>query len=288
MPEWFSGDVVANGLRIHYSRTGGDKPALVLSHGATDSGLCWTRVARALEADYDVIMPDARGHGLSDAPESAYASSDRAADLASFIDALGLRRPAAGGHSMGAATTLRLVADYPDLASCAILEDPPFRSGEARPTVPGEKDPRAAMRQVVLEAQADGIAPTIARGRAASPTWSDEEFAPWATAKAHVSLKFLDDLTARGSAEEWREQLPRVTCPVLLVTSDPELGSIVTPEVARAATELLPALQVVRLRGAGHNIRREQFDAFLREIRGFLGVNATLDSGALTSPYRSR
>src|SRR5882672_8468662 len=74
MPEWFSGDIVANGLRIHYSRTGGDKPALVLSHGATDSGLCWTRVARALEADYDVILPDARGHGLSDAPPSGYSS----------------------------------------------------------------------------------------------------------------------------------------------------------------------------------------------------------------------
>ena len=88
MPEWFSGDVVANGLNIHYARTGGDKPALVLSHGATDSGLCWTRVARALEADYDVIMPDARGHGLSDAPPSGYASRDRAADLASLIDAL--------------------------------------------------------------------------------------------------------------------------------------------------------------------------------------------------------
>jgi pimeloyl-ACP methyl ester carboxylesterase len=65
--EWFSGDVVANGIRTHYSRTGGQtgggKPPLVLAHGATDSGLCWSRLARALEADYDVIMPDARGHG---------------------------------------------------------------------------------------------------------------------------------------------------------------------------------------------------------------------------------
>ena len=121
---WFSGDVVANGMHIHYYRTGGDKPPLVLSHGATDSGLCWTRVARVLESNYDLILPDARGHGSSDAPPSGYASSDRAADLAGLIDALGLQRPAIGGHSMGAATTLRLVADYPDLASCAVLEDP--------------------------------------------------------------------------------------------------------------------------------------------------------------------
>src|SRR5437899_2771334 len=61
MSEWFSGDVVANGVRIHYYRTAGDKPPLVLSHGATDSGLCWTRVARALESDYDVICPTRAG-----------------------------------------------------------------------------------------------------------------------------------------------------------------------------------------------------------------------------------
>ena len=71
--DWQSGDIETNGIRMHYHRTGGDKPALVLSHGATDSGLCWTRVARVLEADYDVIMPDARGHGRSDAPATAAA-----------------------------------------------------------------------------------------------------------------------------------------------------------------------------------------------------------------------
>ena len=125
---WSSGDVVANGIKIHYYRTGGNKLPLVLSHGATDNGLCWTRLARALEAGYDVIMPDARGHGLSGAPQEVYTAAERAADLAGFVEALGLEQPAVGGHSMGAGTTLRLVADYPELARCAILEDPGFRS----------------------------------------------------------------------------------------------------------------------------------------------------------------
>ncbi|MBV9356972.1 MAG: alpha/beta fold hydrolase, partial [Chloroflexi bacterium] len=81
MSSWFEGDVVANGIKQHYARTGGDKPVLVLAHGASDSGLCWTRLAQALEGEYDVVMPDARGHGHSDAPESAYGSVDQAADL---------------------------------------------------------------------------------------------------------------------------------------------------------------------------------------------------------------
>ena len=101
MGQWQSGDVTANGIKIHYTRTGGGKTPLVLNHGATDNGLCWTPVARALEADYDVTMPDARGHGLSAAPEEGYGAGEQAADLAGLIEALEIERPAVGGHSMG-------------------------------------------------------------------------------------------------------------------------------------------------------------------------------------------
>ncbi|MCP4687120.1 MAG: alpha/beta hydrolase, partial [Desulfobacterales bacterium] len=106
MSEWFSGEVVANGIKIHYTRTGGDKPPVVLSHGFTDNGLCWTRAAWVLEKDYDVVMYDARGHGLSDAPEAGYSAEDHAADLAGLIQALELKdpRPVLMGHSMGAST----------------------------------------------------------------------------------------------------------------------------------------------------------------------------------------
>jgi len=282
MPDWFSDDVKANGLRIHYYRTVGDKPPLVLSHGATDSGLCWTRVARDLESDYDVILPDARGHGQSDAPASGYTSADGAADLAGFIDALGLQHPAVGGHSMGAATTLRFIADHPDVPPCAVLEDPPFWLGERPTPAPGHENPRDAIRRTVLEAKENGLKATIVRGRAASPTWADEEFEPWAQAKVQVSRAFLDDLSRGPMTPEWLDQLPLVSCPVLLVTGDPELGGIVSQEVAEKARQLLPALQVVHIGGAGHNIRREQFGPFVAEVRAFLAAHVPTRAGART------
>ena len=37
---WPEGTVEANGQQLHYYRTGGDKPQLVLAHGFTDNGLC--------------------------------------------------------------------------------------------------------------------------------------------------------------------------------------------------------------------------------------------------------
>jgi pimeloyl-ACP methyl ester carboxylesterase len=269
--EWSSGDVVANGIKIHYYRTGGNRPPLVLSHGATDNGLCWTRVARALEADYDVVMPDARGHGLSDAPEGDYSAAARAADLAGLIAALRLDKPALGGHSMGAGTTLRLVADYPDLARCAILEDPGFRNAAPAdaPPDPEAAARRARMRQSAAELKALGREGIIARGRQQRPEWAEEEFGPWADSKLQVSERFSGG--ARGAERpDWRELLPKVTCPMLLISADPERGGIVTPEMAEEAQRQLPGLKVVRLRGAGHSVHREQFDAFLHAVRTFL------------------
>ncbi len=91
MSNWYSGKIATNGIQMHYTRTGGDKPPIVLAHGFSDDGLCWTPVAERLQADYDVIMIDARGHGRSDAPEAGYGPVEMAADLAGLIRGLGLK-----------------------------------------------------------------------------------------------------------------------------------------------------------------------------------------------------
>jgi pimeloyl-ACP methyl ester carboxylesterase len=62
MSDWFSGEIVAHGTYLHYTLTGGDKPPVVLAHGSTEGSVCWTRVARSLESEFDVIMVDARHH----------------------------------------------------------------------------------------------------------------------------------------------------------------------------------------------------------------------------------
>jgi pimeloyl-ACP methyl ester carboxylesterase len=212
-------------------------------------------------------MPDARGHGLSDAPEGDYSAAARAADLAGLIEALGLQRPAVGGHSMGAGTALRLVADYPEIARCALLEDPGLRS--AAPSTTDQEARRARMRQEAAERRALGREGIIARGRQQHPDWAEEEFGPWADSKLQVSERFSGTVRA-PERPDWRDLLPKVQCPVLLITSDPERGGIVTPETAEEARRLLPSMRVVRIQGAGHNIRREQFDAYVKAVRAFL------------------
>ena len=127
MAEWFAGDIRANGIKIHYYRTGGSKLPIVICHGATDNGLCWTPVARVLEDDYDVIMPDSRWHGFSDGPVDGNTPDSQVEDLLGFVHALDLEKPVLMGHSMGANTAFQTASRYPELARAIILEDPPFR-----------------------------------------------------------------------------------------------------------------------------------------------------------------
>ena len=69
MTDWSTAICETNGINIHYTRTGGNKPPFILLHGLMTNGLCWTGLAQALEKEYDVIMPDARGHGRSSVPD---------------------------------------------------------------------------------------------------------------------------------------------------------------------------------------------------------------------------
>ena len=68
MQDWQQGDIYFSGMRINCYCTGGvDKPPLILVHGFTDNGLCWTRMAEASGPEFDVVMIDVRKHGLSGA-----------------------------------------------------------------------------------------------------------------------------------------------------------------------------------------------------------------------------
>ena len=171
---WSSKTVKTNGLTLHYHRTGGDKPPVILAHGITDSGLGWTRTAQALEGRFDLIMVDARGHGQSDKPERGYSASDHAADLAGLIEALDLGQPALIGHSMGARSVAALAAEYPQVVGRIILEDPPWH-----PTDEPRPDRIEHFQNLIAKYRSMSREEIIAFGRENNPTWDDEELGYW-------------------------------------------------------------------------------------------------------------
>ena len=266
MSNWKSDTIQSNGLKIHYTRTGGDKAPFVLAHGFSDDGLCWTPIAQKLEKNYDVIMTDARGHGRSEGPEEVYNTALMADDLAGVIQGLGLTKPIVMGHSMGGATTLMLASKYPDLPSAIIIED----AGMFNPPKPDPNNPNPGLHRMggwIIEMKRKTREEMIAACRVNSPTWPEAELAPWADSKLRFSLHAL---SRNFVTIDWESLLPNIKCPALLITADVDKGAIVTAEGAATMQKLISGLKVVNISGAGHNIRREQPAKFMETVLAFV------------------
>jgi haloacetate dehalogenase len=104
-------------VRLSVHRAGQGAP-LILLHGFPQSHLTWALVAPALARQFDVIVPDLRGYGASDAPpddaeHTVYAKRTMARDIVGLMDALGLPRAHVLGHDRGARVAYRLALDHP-------------------------------------------------------------------------------------------------------------------------------------------------------------------------------
>ncbi len=269
-PNWHQNDVTINGIKLHYTRTGnGEKPALVLAHGFSDNGLCWLPLAQALEQEYDLVLPDARGHGLS-ARVQPGEEFDAVDDLAGLIQGLKLDRPVLGGHSMGASVSARTAALHPHLIRALILEDPAWFNPQPvrRPDEEQNKSSHDQYEEWLLTVKDLSLEQITAKCRADSPAWPEIELPAWAESKQQFDTNFM--LTLQPPHSDWREVAKAIVCPTLLITADAAKGGIVTPEIAAEAVSLNSQIQVAHIQGVGHNIRRENFAAYLRAIRSFL------------------
>jgi N-formylmaleamate deformylase len=271
MHSWESSYVEVQGLRLHYTRTGGPLPPLVLAHGVGDDGLCWTTVAEALAPSFDVIMVDARGHGRSEAPLEGYGPAEQAADLRGLIAALKLHQPVVLGHSMGAMTTLMLAGTAPDLPRAILLEDPPPWWVRGPTSTQAEQERRQAMRASMAELKRKTRAELIDGQRAVAPTWPEAELERWADSKIRFSPNVLSIFAAGAERRvDWPAILRTITCPALLISGDPQAGALVTEEHAAALREQIPHLQIAQIAEAGHSIRHDQFASYMDAVRGFL------------------
>jgi pimeloyl-ACP methyl ester carboxylesterase len=264
---WTDGYVAANGIRIHYWRTGGtNKPVLVMAHGSSDDALCWTNLTKELTDRYDVIMFDARGHGLSDPPTAADAVDVQVEDLAGLIKALKLEKPILMGHSMGSASVAWFSAKYPDVPRAVILEDPALVRPAAPPAATGAATPSVEERRAQLLARNNmSEAELVAGCMKNSPKWGQSECEFWAPSKRR---HHPDTVRVNNALRPpMRELLPKITAPTLILKADAQ-GELraQNEEVAK----LLPKGRLVHIAGAGHNVRRENKAQTLEVLNAFL------------------
>jgi pimeloyl-ACP methyl ester carboxylesterase len=112
-------------IEIEYEEHGEGERPFVLVHGFTGSRDDFREVLPRLAERGRTLAPDLRGHGGSSKPGGAagYDLDALAADLAGFLEALGIVRCDLLGHSMGGMVALRLALAEPGRVASLVLMD---------------------------------------------------------------------------------------------------------------------------------------------------------------------
>ena len=104
--------IADDGEQLHVRRSGSGIPILLL-HGWTANHAWWSLLAKSVGTRYQLLRPDARGHGdhaLVINPEPDVKRLAR--DIINLLDHYGIERVVAVGHSMGALTLWQCLRDF--------------------------------------------------------------------------------------------------------------------------------------------------------------------------------
>jgi len=244
----------------------GKGPDVVLIHGLAASRGVWASTIGAVPG-YRYHLVQIAGFAGTPAGGNARGrvASSVADEIARYIHARGLKRPAVIGHSMGGTIALMLASRYPDLAGKVMIVDmvpAPARIGgvsgwAAKPLA------RLMGREIVgadrLRRDLQSVAGLFGGGA-------------WLASRSDGSVvaRSIEELLATDLTRE----LPRIRAPLTVVYACPEPlrltragidGFYKSAYAARPGTRLIPVLR------SGHMIMFDQPAAFRAEVRRFLG-----------------
>ncbi|HEU5403733.1 MAG TPA: alpha/beta hydrolase [Terriglobales bacterium] len=280
---WSDGFVYANGIRIHYYHAvpAPGKPVIVMVHGVTDNGLCWTTLTEDIQKSYDIYMLDSRGHGLSDPFTDADNGDTLTKDVVGFVHVMKFEKPILLGHSMGAATVMRIGAEYPDLPRAVIMLDPllgllpgPAPGAPAAPARSGRS--AAAPRGLSMFGSPEALVAQnnepfddlVATCRRQNPKWDPVDCQYWALSKKQYHGPYsATQMRAMTGTMAIGDSLAKITAPALILKAD------APPEVRKATEKIVSVMKngkMVYIDGAAHNLHHDQRKRTVEVLNEFL------------------
>jgi len=248
-------------IRLYYEAAGEGTP-LVFLHGFSLDRRQWEPQALTFRDRYRVIVPDARGHGLSDAPLSGYSRADRVEDLARLLDSLQIDRFHLVGLSMGGATAIGFALKYPDRLKSLTL----VSTGAAGYGVSKKFD------KLDDTAREDGVEVALQK-------WKDWALA-WYKNERRELGEFIESMMSGYSGAVWRDPMRGK------YSKEDDLsrvGSIKTPtaifageldkvfaELAVKLHERIDGSRLVTYPNCGHMVNLELPDRFNADLKVFL------------------
>ncbi|MBN2700924.1 MAG: alpha/beta fold hydrolase [Methylohalobius sp. ZOD2] len=252
---------------LYCKRFGDEGPPLLILHGLFGAGRNWYSLAQRLAGEFQVLVPDLRGHGES--PHAAPLDYPHmATDLAALLAREGVQSTHLLGHSMGGKVAMRLALSRPDLVSKLVVADiAPVQYAHSFDHVV-EALKALPLDQVTSRRQADEwLAPRIE-----NPV---------------VRQFLLQNLITHNSSYDWRVDLDLLASalpalsgfpldatiqpfagPTLFVSGG--LSEYIKPAYHQAIRSLFPQARIKTIEHAGHWIHIDQPDCFESTVRCFL------------------
>lgn len=246
-------------------------PPVAILHGLFGSARNWATIARRLGAHRRVLALDLRNHGASPwAPAMDYRAM--AEDVRATLDALGYRRFALIGHSMGGKAAMLAALCFGDAVERLVVADiapvayPPRHLGLVQ-AMRGLDLSAIARRADADNRLAASVPDAAERGFLLQNLMLDGQGARWRL-NLHAIEQAMPDLVG------WPAMPPeaRYLGPALFVAGG--RSDYVKPEYEPAIRRLFPKARIARIPEAGHWLHAERPQAFVDLVTPFLTADA--------------
>jgi pimeloyl-ACP methyl ester carboxylesterase len=248
--------IKANGININYESFGSGK-AVIFLHGSMGTGNVWKPYIPILSQNFNIILPDARGHGRTENPDAKIDLHLLADDVAALIDTLELKQPVLCGWSMGGDTGINVALRYPNMIGGLIVGGVTHRVSEtyfSSLKAMGLEGPG----QINFEQAEKNIQQLIALWKAEHIQSPDH----WKELVTQLSYEMLNPKMPSN------DDLKQMTIPMLILWGDRD--QFLPVENAVELYRLIPNAQLAVVPNADHFVSRTRVALFADLITGFL------------------
>ncbi len=218
------------------------RPALVLLHSLGTSAALWEQQAASLAADYFVVCPEFRGHGLSAESRTPLTCEALAEDVLAILSHMEISRFALAGVSLGGVVAQIVAGQAGENVTGLAIFDSYIASLNPQ-----------MWRDRAAKIRADGLA-AIAPG--VLKIWMTDADA--ATACGAGMKRMLEMASDEGYAAgcdalavaDNRDVTPRITCPTIVAVGSEDNASPVS--ASQAVVDAIPGAVLEVIQGAAH------------------------------------
>ena len=254
-------------LRMHY-RIVGQGPPLVLIMGLSGDLTWWEPLARELKDDFQLLLFDNRGAGLTDKPDEKYTIPMFASDTVGLMAALDIGKAHIFGVSMGGMIAQEIALGYPDRVDRLVLGC--THAGGKGFTIPSGEAVQAmtltrgkSLEEIARQNMTILFGPGF---RDENPGFIETQIARYV--ENPPGRKPFSQQFWAAISHNCHDRLAEIRRPTLILTGDADV--LVPPENSETLRAGIPGARLDYLPGAGHVFFIEDPKATAKRVKEHL------------------